>query len=297
MLRTPRLNRTDVVGHAVTGQAKLRHATGRQESWICGTMRRMTCHAAFVLHRRMLVDEWTLFVGVTLNARGVSACCQSCLLEFKTAVWIVAVRTLHRAFEHLVVEGHIELVFDFRVTTQAKLRLVEFQQLNGRERRFLSVTWSYKNIRAGKISSRLRRVRRMAINTTDVVAPVLAAAEVVVLFFAGVTGKTRLGDVLRRHAFERNDLFRIALFTMSFARPMTRFATGHLILPAANLYELRMRSVREGFELIFVTVFAGIATDIVFCFVCCIPGLARLHRVRRAVGTQPTKGRRYEGTD
>ena len=119
----------------------------------------MTGHAAFVLHRRMFVNEWTLFVRVTFNARGVRARCQSCLLEFKTAVWIVAVGTLHRAFEHLVVEGHIELVFDFRMTTQAELRLVQFQQLNSRESRFLSVAWCDKNIRAGKISSGLHRVR------------------------------------------------------------------------------------------------------------------------------------------
>ena len=141
MLRTCWLNRTDVVGHAVTRQAKLRHATGRKKPWICGTMRGMTGYAAFVLHRRMLVNEWTLFVCVTFNARSVRARCQSCLLEFKTAMWIVAVCTLHRSFEHLVVEGHIELVFDFRVTTKAKLRLVQFEQLNGRESRFLSVTW------------------------------------------------------------------------------------------------------------------------------------------------------------
>lgn len=122
-------------------------------------MRRVTGHAAFRLHRRMLVNEWTLFVGVTFNARGVGTRCQSCLLEFKTAVWIVAVGTLHRTFKHLVVEGHIELVFDFRMTTQAKLRLVHFQQLNGRESRFLSITRCDKNIRGGKISSGSRPVR------------------------------------------------------------------------------------------------------------------------------------------
>lgn len=159
MLRTRRLNRTDVVGHAVARQTKLAHATRRQQSWVCGTMRRMTGDTAFRLHRGMLVNEWTLFVGVTFNARGVRARCQSRLLEFEAAVWIVAVGTFHRAFEHLVVEGHIELVFDFRVTTHAKLRFVQFQQLNGRESRFLSVTWCDKNIRTGKISSRRHRVR------------------------------------------------------------------------------------------------------------------------------------------
>ena len=94
-------------------------------------MRRVTGYAAFGLHRRMLVNEWTLFIGVTFYTRCIRTRCQSCLLEFKTAVWIVAVGTLHRAFEHFVVEGHSELVLHFRVTTQAKLRLVQFQQLNG----------------------------------------------------------------------------------------------------------------------------------------------------------------------
>jgi hypothetical protein len=243
MLRTRRLNRTDIVGDAVTGQAKLSHATGCQEPWICGTMRRVTGHAAFRLHRRMLVNEWTLFVGVTFNACGIRARCQSCLLEFKTAVWIVAVGTLHRTFEHLVVEGHIELVFDFRMTTQAKLRLVQFQQLDGRESRFLSVTGSDKNIRAGKIFSGPHRVRRVAIDTTNVVAPVLAAPEVVVLFLAGVTGKTRLGNVFRRHAFERDDFLWIALCDVCLAWPMARLATRHLVLPTADFYELRVGSM------------------------------------------------------
>ena len=136
----PFLNRSDVVGHAVTGQAKLRHPTRRQETWICGTMRRMTRDAAFRLDRRMLVNKRTLLVGVTLDAGCIRTCRKSCLFQLETTVWIVAVGALHRSFEHLVVEGHIELVFDFRVTTQAKLRLVQFQQLNRRESRFLSVT-------------------------------------------------------------------------------------------------------------------------------------------------------------
>ena len=78
---------------------------------------------------------------------------------------------------------------------------------------------------------------------------------------------------------------------------MTRFATRHLLLPTANLRELSMGSVREEFELIFVTVFAGVATNIVFRLVRNRFGLPRLRRLRRAVGTQPNKGRQDEGTD
>ena len=123
----------------------------------------------------------------------------------------------------------------------------------------------------------------MAINTTDVVAPVLAAPEVVVLFLPGVTGKTRLGDVFRRQAFERDDLLGIAFFDVGLTWTMARLATRHLLFPTANLDELSMRRVRERFELIFVAVFASVATDVVFRFIDSWFGLARLRRVRRTV--------------
>ena len=138
----------------------------------------------------------------------------------------------------------------------------------------------------------------MAINTANVVAPVLAAPEVVVLFLAGVTGKTRLGNVFRRHAFERNDFLRIALFDVCLAWPMARLATRHLVFPTANFYELRVGSVREGFELIFVAVFTRVATYIIFGLVGGGFGLTLLiSGVRRAAGTEPNNGRYHEDTD
>ena len=42
---------------------------------------------------------------------------------------IVTITALHRTFENLVVERQIELVLNFGVTTQAKLGLARFQQL------------------------------------------------------------------------------------------------------------------------------------------------------------------------
>ena len=81
-------------------------------------------------------------------------------------------------------------------------------------------------------------MRGVAIDTADVVAPVLAAAEVVVLFPARVTPKTGLGSLLRRLTFKRNDLLRIAFFDVRLAWTMTRLTTGYLLIPTADLREL-----------------------------------------------------------
>ena len=118
-------------------------------------MRCVTGNTAFSLHRRMFVHEWTLFVCVTLDASCVCACRKSCLFQFETTVRIVTVSALHRAFQHFVMGGQIELVLDFRVATQAKLRLVHLQQANGRDTWFLSVGSRDKNVRARQILSGL----------------------------------------------------------------------------------------------------------------------------------------------
>ena len=78
---------------------------------------------------------------------------------------------------------------------------------------------------------------------------------------------------------------------------MTRLATRHLFLPTGKRGELRVRSVREGFELIFVAVFASRAADVVFRLVSRGLGLIGLNGVRRTARTPPTHSRGYEGTD
>ena len=83
----------------------------------------------------------------------------------------------------------------------------------------------------------------MAVGATDIVAPVLAAAKVVVLFFAGVAAQTCLRSLFRRFVFEGDDFLRIAFLDVSLAWPMARLATRHLVFPTANFYELRMGSV------------------------------------------------------
>lgn len=104
----------------------------------------------------------------------------------------------------------------------------------------------------------------MTVGATNIVAPVFAAPEIVMFFSTRVARETGFGSFFRRFVFERNNLRRITLFTVSLARPMARFAAGYLALPTANLGNLGMRGMREGLELIFVAVLTGIAADIIF---------------------------------
>ena len=108
----------------------------------------------------------------------------------------------------------------------------------------------------------------MAISTTDIVAPVLAAAEVIVLLLAGVASQTCFRDFFRRFVLERDDLLRIAFFNVCLAWSMARLAAGHFVFLTADFYELRVGSVREGLELIFVAVFARLATHVIVGLVC-----------------------------
>jgi hypothetical protein len=71
----------------------------------------------------VLESEWTLFVRMTLNARCICTGCEPGLLELKTAVRIVTIAALHRAFEHLVMERFVEVRLNFVVATDAELRL------------------------------------------------------------------------------------------------------------------------------------------------------------------------------
>ena len=120
----------------------------------------------------------------------------------------------------------------------------------------------------------------MTIGAADVVAPVFTAPEVVVLFPAGMATQTRLRDLFRRFGLERNDLLRIAFLCVRFTWTMARFAAGDLCFPTADLEKLRVRSVRERFELIFVTVSTALAADVVLGIVDCNPRLLGFDRSR-----------------
>lgn len=99
----------------------------------------MTGDAPIGLNGSMFVNKGTLLVCVTLNASRICAGRESRLFKFKTAVGIVAIAALHRTFQHLMMEGQVELVFGLTMTTQAKLGLAHFEQPKIGDARLLRV--------------------------------------------------------------------------------------------------------------------------------------------------------------
>ena len=103
----------------------------------------------------------------------------------------------------------------------------------------------------------------MAIRTADVVAPMLAATEVVVFFLSRVAAKTRFRDFFRWFVFERNDLCGIAIFNVGLAGAVTGFTARHFIFPTLNVCQFGVRGVRESLELVFVTIFTSLAAYVI----------------------------------
>ena len=129
MLWAGRLDRANIVGHAMTGQTELWHSAGGQKPGISRTVWRMTSNTPFCLHWGMFESEWTLLVRMTLNTGRICAGRQPRLFEFKTTMRVVTVAALQRAFENLVVEGQIELMLDFGMAAQTQLRFARFEKL------------------------------------------------------------------------------------------------------------------------------------------------------------------------
>ena len=97
--------------------------------------------------------------------------------------------------------------------------------------------------RSELVGEPLRKVRRMTIGAADVVAPVLAAAVVVVLFLAGVARQTSLSSFFRRFILKGDDLGGVALGNVVLARAMAGVATGNCPVPTAYFRKVGMRSV------------------------------------------------------
>jgi hypothetical protein len=75
----------------------------------------------------------------------------------------------------------------------------------------------------------------MTIGTTHIVAPVLAAPEIVALFFAGVAPKARIRYLLGRFVLKSSDLSLVTgTFYVSPSWTMTRFTALLLRLPACR---------------------------------------------------------------
>ena len=152
MLRTGRLFRADTMSRAVTSQTKLCYPARDQQTRIRRPVRCMTRNAAVRLNRSMLVNKWSLLIRVTLDAGSVSAGRQSRLLELETAVRIVAIAALHRAFEDLVMKRFVEVGLNFVVTAYAELRLADFQEIACGKVGFFRVGGADEGDRLGDVS-------------------------------------------------------------------------------------------------------------------------------------------------
>jgi hypothetical protein len=75
----------------------------------------------------------------------------------------------------------------------------------------------------------------MAFGATDVVAPMLTPAEVVMFLAPGVTSEARFRYFFLRLVFERNYLGRIGFLHVCAAGTMTRFASRRFVLPTSDL--------------------------------------------------------------
>ena len=99
-----------------------------QHFWVARSMRNVAGGAAFELCRCMFESEWPLLAAMAFDACYVGTDRELGLLRFKTAVSVVTIAALHRSFEHLVVEGLVEVGLNFVVTTYAELRLSGLEQ-------------------------------------------------------------------------------------------------------------------------------------------------------------------------
>src|SRR5215207_2692967 len=258
------LRRADVVGHTVAGQAELRDRRRVEHPRVRGAVRRVARRAALGLDGRVLEGERPLLLRVALDAGRVHARREPALLGLEAAVRVVAVGALHRALQHLVVEGLRELVLLLGVALEAELLLAALEHLGVLEARLLGVGRGDERVRGGPVRAGHAAVGRVAVGAAHVVAPVLAADEVAVLLAARVAVQTRVGDLHGGLALERPYLRLVAAAVhVRLARAVARLAADNLPLPALLVDELGVGGPLELLVPVLVTGRAGLAPDVV----------------------------------
>ena len=203
-----------------------------QHFGVARTVWNVTSGAALEFQWCMFENEWALFIRVAFNASYVRADRELGLLRFETAVGVVTVRTSHSALEHFVMERFGELRFLLIMAAKAKLRLTLLQ--HGRCRLFFDQCH-----RAGFGDRFFFRVSVVALSTSDIVAPMLAATEVVVSVFCFVASEACVGCGFRIKILKVDDLCLVtATLDVGFAWAVARLAALDLILPALELAKL-----------------------------------------------------------
>jgi len=136
-------------------QAQQIHLNNAQKPRVSGGVWRLTTGAALRPDRDMLIDEWSLFVRVTLVADSVSTRQSPNLAQGGSAMDVMAVATTDQAFVDPMAIGFCEVCFHGDVTSVAKIRLCPRQQ----------VLWL------------LGMMRRVTVQTADIVTGVYRSGE------------------------------------------------------------------------------------------------------------------------
>lgn len=208
-----------------------------QKAGVVGAVRCVATGAAFGLHRNVLVDEWALFVGVTLHTNNITVRHRPNLPHGRRAVRIMVIATLNETLVDPVVIRLREISSCRLVTSVAKARLSPHQKVLLYFCMVRRVT-----IQAADVTSGVRCSRKMSCLTRFIVA-------------AQATGISLL---VCQH-FETYDLADIAASLHMFrTRSVTRFAS----VPVHQCRFEMGSMLKVVFVKIFVACLTGIASNI-----------------------------------
>jgi hypothetical protein len=222
----------EVPGTVMALQTHSKHDGPLEQPCIHGAMRGMTGLATVNPNSRMLIEEWSTFVGVALQTRllvlqarihqvgppahfpGRSIC----------AVWIVAVRAAHKPLVHPVLEGLRKLCPNIVMTPVADVGLPFGEE----------------------IPVGIGLMNGMAGSADDVRLRVIAASNVGAVQILGVATETGIQDLIRRQIGECDDSLLAAFcIDMLLARSMAAFATGVLDRSIGGYVGLVVRVPKE----------------------------------------------------
>ena len=129
-------------------------------------------------------------------------------------------------------ERFAELSLCLVMARHTKLRLVRFEHCLVGLTGLLCCRVLHIRDRTGLVIAESRAVSGMAVGTANVVAPVIAASEIIVAFLAGVACETGFRRGLGVKTLERNYFRYITgAFDVFLTGSMARFASDYLSLP------------------------------------------------------------------
>ena len=112
----------------MAGVAEVVDARHVQEPCVLRTVRTVAAHAAFCLHRGVLVDKRSTHLRVALGADQIRIISGTQVAFLECAVHVVAICALDQTFVHLMMERHVECRFGVGMALEAESRLRSLEQ-------------------------------------------------------------------------------------------------------------------------------------------------------------------------